>query len=158
MRRLVFTTLGCLLMSGFAVSAYAQQPAPVNIPEKVKANILKRYPKATDLQASHEIHFKRKLLEVSFKDEGAEAPILELYREDGHLFTNEMQLDDLSEAPSAVKAALDKEFPGYTLKKSEMIANPNGIGEEYEIYLLAGGVNWKVSITETGNIEGKDHF
>lgn len=67
-------------------------------------------------------------------------------------------MDGLDEAPPVVKEVLEKDFPGYELKKAELITNPNGVGEEYEVYLVAGGVNWKASINEKGKIEGKDRF
>lgn len=157
MRQLITTILGTLLLSGLAFTVNAEQSADVSIPEKVKADILKRHPNAYNLQASHEKHFDLDLLEVTFKEDDKE-PKLELFKADGKLFTDELPLDDLNEAPPAVKDALEKNFPGYALKKAELIVNPNGIGEEYEIYLVAGGVNWKFSINEKGNIEGKDRY
>lgn len=157
MRQLTTITLVGLLLSGVAFTAHAEQSTDVSTPEKVKADILKRHPKAHDLQASHEIHFGHDLLEVTFKENDKELK-LELFKADGHLFTDELPLDDLGEAPQAVKETLTKNFPGYELKKAELIVNPNGPGEEYEIYLLAGGVNWKVSINEKGSIEGKDRY
>jgi len=158
MRQKIALTLSSLFLSAITYSAVAQQPAVVNIPEKVKADILKRHPNAQDFQASHEIHYKRHLLEVSFKVEGDDQPVLELFREDGNLFTNELQLDDISEAAAPVKEALQSNFPGYTLKKAEMIANPYGVGEEYEVYLVAGGANWKVSVTDKGEIVEKKQY
>jgi len=157
MRDLITTTLGTLLLSAVAFTVNAEQSTDVGIPEKVKADIIKRHPTAHDLQASHEVHFGRDLLEVAFKEEGKGSK-LELFKADGNLFTDELPLDNLSEAPPVVKETLVKDFPGYELKKAELIVNPNGAGEEYEIYLIAGGVNWKVSINEKGNIEGKDRY
>jgi hypothetical protein len=158
MRQLIATTLSFMVLATLSANLRAETVGQVNIPEKVKADIIKRHPKAVELQASHEIHFQKHLLEVSFKEEGSNDPILELFREDGNLFTNELLLDDLSEAPTLVKTALEKEFSGYKLLKSEMIANPNGVGEEYEVYLQVGAVNWKVSLTEKGVLQGKDQF
>lgn len=109
------------------------------------------------MQASHEIHFGHDLLEVTFREESNE-PFLDLSTANGKLFTDELLLEGLSEVPPTVKEALEKNFPGYELKKAELIANPNGVDEEYEMYLVVGGVNWKVSINEKGNIEGKDCF
>ncbi|WP_333872978.1 hypothetical protein [Methylobacter sp.] len=157
MRQLVTTALGTLLLSAIAVTVNAQQSTKAGVPEKVKADILKRHPTAQDLQASHEVHFGQDLLEVAFKEEGKE-PKLELFKTNGNLFTDELLLEDLNEAPPAVKEVLEKSFPGYELKKAELIANPNGAGEEYEMYLVVGDVNWKVSINEKGNIEGKDSY
>jgi hypothetical protein len=158
MRRYLILTLSPLLLSSLTFNCLAEPAKPVVIPEKVKANILKRHPKAQDLQASTEVHFQRQLLEVSFKVEGSDEPILELFRDDGNLFGNELQLVDLTEAPDAVRDSLKASFPGYTLKKSEMVANPNGNGEEYEVYLVSGGINWKVSVSEKGQIENKEQF
>lgn len=157
MRQIITTTLGALLLSGVAFTGNAEQSTDVSIPEKVKADIIKRHPKAHDLQGSHETHFGHELLEVTFKEEGKE-PKLELFNADGKLFTDELPLDSLNEAPPVVKEALEKNFSGYELKKAELIANPNGPGEEYEMYLSVGSVNWKVSINEKGNIEGKDRY
>ncbi len=155
MKQLV--TIASFLLLGVAFTVNAEQSTNTSIPEKVKIDIIKRHPKAHDLQASHEIHFGHDLLEVTFREESNE-PFLELFTVDGKLFTDELLLEDLSEAPSVVKEVLEKNFPGYEFKKAELIANPNGVGEEYEIYLVAGSVNWKVSINEKGNIEGKDRY
>ena len=157
MRQIITTTLGALLLSAVAFTVSAEQSAEISIPEKVKADIIKRHPTAHDLQASHENHFGHKLLEVTFKEDDKDTK-LELFKADGNLFTDELPLDSLNEAPPAVKEALEKSFPGYELKKAELIANPNGPGEEYELYLVVGGVNWKVSINEKGNIEGQDRY
>ncbi|WP_347986892.1 hypothetical protein [Methylomonas sp. AM2-LC] len=158
MRQLIATTLSVMVLATLSATLHAETLGQINIPDKVKADILKRHPKAIELQASHEIHFQKKLLEVSFKEEGSNDLILELFREDSHLFANELLLDDLSEAPSEVKTTLEKEFPGYKVIKSEMIANPNGVGEEYEVYIQVGAVNWKVSLTEKGVVQGKDQY
>ncbi|HEY8095107.1 MAG TPA: hypothetical protein VIE65_03320, partial [Methylobacter sp.] len=88
MRQLVTTTLGTLLLSAIAFTVSAEQTTNVDIPEKVKADIIKRHPKANDLQASHEIHFGHELLEVTFREESNE-PFLELFTAHGKLFTDE---------------------------------------------------------------------
>jgi hypothetical protein len=157
MRKSVTITLASLLLSAVTFTVNGQQSADVSIPEKVKADIAKRHPNAHDLQASHEIHFGRHLLEVSFRKDDNEQ-MQELFETDGSFFTNELLLENLFEAPPAVKESLEKNFPGYTLNKAELIANPNGVGEEYEIYLTVKTVNWKISINEKGNIEGKDRY
>jgi hypothetical protein len=158
MRRYLILTLNTLLLSGFTLTSQAMPGKLVNIPEKVKASILKRHPTAQDLQASNEIHFQRQLLEVSFRVEGDNEQVLELFRDDGNLFGNELKLVDLTEAPDAVRDSLKTNFPNYTLKAAEMIANPNGNGEEYEVYLVSGGLNWKVSVSEKGVIEQKEQY
>ncbi len=156
MSSLITTTLSTLLLSVVTLAVNAE-PTTVSIPDKVKADILKRHSTAQDLEASHETHFGQNLLEVTFKEEG-KAQKLELFRADGNLFTDELLLDDLNEAPSAVKESLEKNFPGYALKKAELIVNPNGADEEYELYLVVGDVNWKISVNEKGDIQGKDSY
>ncbi|MCK9397028.1 MAG: hypothetical protein M0Q44_15730 [Methylobacter sp.] len=153
MRKFLTLTLGIAALA-IVFSAKAE---PVSIPEKVAADILKRHPKAHELQASHEKHFGVELLEVVFKEEKDE-PYLELFTHDGHLFANELLIEDLSEVSPAVIEVVKQHFPKYELKKAELIANPNGVGEEYEIYLVADGANWKVSINGQGGIEGKERY
>ena len=80
---------------------------------------------------------------------------MELFTSHGHLFTNEVQIEDLTEIFPTVIAALKKEFPQYEIKRAELIANPNTIGEEYEIYLHADGTDWKVSVTDQGIFQDK---
>ena len=152
MHRFIINTLGSLFLVISSTTAYAETSATIVIPDKVKADILKRHPKATDLQASYELHYKRKLLEVSFKEEGSDEEFLELFREDGKIFTRETRLVDLSGSPAIVPATLQETFPGYVLKKVELIVNPNGVGEEYEVYLQASSGVWRVSISDKGVI------
>jgi hypothetical protein len=155
MRKFLTSTLGIAVLA-MVFSAKAEPIRPISIPEKISADILKRHPKAQELQASHETHFGVELLEVTFKE--SNTPILELFTSNGHLFVNELLLEDLSEVSPAVTEALKQHFPKYELKKAELITNPNGIGEEYEIYLVADGANWKVSINDKGGIEGKERY
>ncbi|MCK9608252.1 MAG: hypothetical protein M0R33_17545 [Methylomonas sp.] len=127
---------------------------PVSIPEKVSQNILKRHPSAYDLRASHETHFGQQLLEVGYKDETGQ-PILELFTSHGHLLTNELLIEDFQEIYPQVTAVLKREFPQHEFKKAELIGNPNGVGEEYEIYLHAAGTDWKVSVSGDGELLDK---
>lgn len=153
MHKSLASTFGSsILVLAFAVHAETIHPA--SIPEIVKQDILKRHPFAHDLQGSHETHFGEKLLEVSYKDETNQT-LLELFTSHGHLFTNELLIDDIAEIQPPVIATLKREFQHYEIQKSELIGNPNGIGEEYEIYLKAVGTDWKLSITEQGVILDK---
>jgi hypothetical protein len=138
-----------ILLLAFTVRAETIHPA--SIPEAVAQNILKRYPSAQDLQGSHETHFGEKLLEVRYKDETGQT-IMELFTSHGHLFTNELLIEDFDEIDPAVINTLKKEFPHYQITQAELIGNPNGSGEEYEIYLQMDSTDWKVSITEKGLI------
>lgn len=153
MRKFLAITLGFMVYSTvFAASAEPSQS--VSIPEKVSKNILKRYPKAQDMHAANETHFGQKLLEVSFKDEEGQE-VLELFTAKGHLFSNEIKVEDLVNILPPIIATLKKEFPGHELQRVELIVNPNGFGEEYEVYLRAADVNWRIAMTDQGVIQDK---
>ncbi len=156
MRTLLASIISLSLIS-LTSAAQADAGKPVAIPDKVSQNILKRHPKAQEMQASHESHFGKQLLEVSFKDEAGQ-PVLELFTEQGHLFTNEVIIEDFNEIYPQVVAALKAAFPKYELKRAEMIGNPNGVGQEYEIYLNADGVDWKLSVSGHGVIQDKQQI
>ncbi len=157
MLQTIHKTLGTILLSAVVFTVNAEQIAEVSIPEKVKEDIIKRHPKAHDLQAGHETHFGQNLLEVTFKIDEVES-LMELFIANGTLFTDELPLADLSEAPPVVKETLEKTYPKYEFKKAELIANPNGPGEEYEVYLVHAGANWKVGIDGKGRITGKEQY
>ena len=156
MRKFILSNLAIATFL-IAFAAKAEPGQSVSIPEKVSSNIYKRHPHAQELQARPENHFGVQLLEVSFKDETGQE-FLELFTEKGHLFTNEVLLQSLGEISLPVVNTLKNEFPNYTLQKVQLIANPNGVGEEYEIYLNAGGTNWRVSINDLGTIEDKQRY
>ncbi|MGY6274807.1 hypothetical protein [Methylomonas sp. MgM2] len=141
-----------LLMTGNPIQA--ETDTSINIPENVHSNILKRHPSAHEMRASEETHFGQQLLEVTFKDEN-EQQIIELFTAKGHVFTNELKVEGLSGVSSAAIATLEREFPSHTLQKTELVVNPNGVGEEYEIYLRANGYDWKVCINERGELKEK---
>lgn len=150
-----FLISACTVIAfSFAVAANADGTPSASIPEKVSQNILKRHPAAHDMQAGHESHFGQQLLEVGYKDETGQQ-IIELFTASGHLLTNELLIEDFNEIYPQVIAVLKKEFPQHALKRAELIGNPNGVGEEYEIYLTANGSDWKVSITGDGTLLDK---
>lgn len=146
-----------LFGAGILVLAFSIQAETIHtasIPEAVSQNIMKRHPAAQDLQGSHETHFGEKLLEVRYRDATGQT-IMELFTSHGHLFTNEVVIEDFDEIDPAATETLKREFLRYQITKAELIGNPNGSGEEYEIYLTAEGTDWKVSMTEHGVILDK---
>ncbi|MGR8930198.1 MAG: hypothetical protein ACU836_06105 [Gammaproteobacteria bacterium] len=146
------TTLFGLAATLLTICAHADESA--NIPDKARENILKRHPTAHELEATYETHFGQKLIEVSFKED-SDQKSSELFTSKGHLFTNEETLIGLSGVSQDAVAALEKEFPNYMLQKTELIVNPNGVGEEYEIYLHANGSDWKINISQRGVVNEK---
>ncbi len=157
MRTLLLSLLGSVALSGFLSSVQAAESGTVAIPDKVRASILKRHPQAQDLQASHETHFGQQLIEVRFKD--AEDDLKhELFRADGALFANEILLANGLEISPEVTKVLAANFAGYRLEKAELVINPNGVGEEYELYIAIDGVKWKVAINDKGTVLSKDRL
>lgn len=144
-----------LLIAGLATIALPSL-ADTAIPEKVRQHLLKRHPQATDLQAVEETHFGNKLLKISYKDNNELN--MELFKSNGALFTNVMPIEDPTPLSQDLLRTLKSEFPDYQFKKGEMVANPNGAGEEYALYLVANGVNWLVSINDKGQLLSKSNF
>lgn len=153
MKNATFSTL--TLMLGLSLSALAVN-ADTAIPDKVRQHLLKRHPQAIDLQATEESHFGNQLLKVSFKEN--EQLDMELYKSNGYLFSNVMPVEDPTPLSSELLKTLKQEFPEYQFKKAEMVANPNGVGEEYSIQLVANGVTWLVKINEKGQLLGKNQL
>lgn len=157
MRHSFIAILGAAALSGCLSTAQAQDTESVAIPDKVRSNILKRHPQAQELKASRESHFGQQLLEVSFKDTDDELKH-ELFRADGALFANEILLaNGLEISPDATRVLADN-FAGYKLEKAELVINPNGVGEEYELFIQVAGNKWKVSINDKGKITAKDPY
>lgn len=152
---LISSLTSAAIFLSFNISAEPSQS--VSIPAKVSANILKRHPTAQEMKGSPETHFGQKLLEVSFKVDTGET-LMELFTENGHLFTNEILVESYDGISQAAIRTLKTEFPNFTLQKIELIGNPNDAGEEYEIYLTSEGQQWKVSINDSGTIEDKQRY
>ncbi len=152
MRQFATASLTTVLFLAVASISFAEQLVSVDIPDNVKTEVLRRHPKAQNLEAINVFHFGQDLLEVTFKEEGSTEMLVELFKTNGKFFTNELLIDDLNAISSTAKESLAKNFAGYKLIKAELITNPNGVGEEYEIDLVVGGENWKVSINEKGDI------
>jgi len=47
-------------------------------------------------------------------------------------------------------------FDTYTVKDSVLIVNPNGVGEEYDLVVNAGGIDWNVVVDRSGAISQKE--
>jgi hypothetical protein len=154
MRSLLFSIFSVAALSFLVATAQAE---PVAIPDKAKASILKRHPQAQDLQVSQETHFGNPLLSISFKSANDEI-VQELFRPNGVLFTNKLPLENPLELPATVSAALDAQFSNHHIQKAELVVNPNGVGEEYVIYIEGAGGNWLVISTDKGEITSKQRF
>lgn len=139
-------------LGGWAGNVLAQD---AGVPDKVRASILKRHPQAQDFQGTLESHFGQQLLEVSFKDTDNRV-LHELFRSNGALFTGEEVLENPQQVPPMVTDTLKANFPGYRIEKAELVVNPNGIGEEYELFIDSSSGKWRLAINDKGAITAKD--
>ncbi|BBL57957.1 hypothetical protein [Methylomonas koyamae] len=146
------TVMLALALSGAASQAFAQE-APVS--DKVRASVLKRHPQATDMQGQLETHFGQQLLEVSFKD--AEGQVLhELFRSNGALFTGELVLENPQQVPPMVTETVKANFPDSRIEKAELVVNPNGVGEEYELLIDSANGKWRIAVNDKGEVTSKE--
>jgi hypothetical protein len=127
-----------------------------NIPVKIKESLLKHHPQATELQAQEVKHFGNSLTKVSFKEQ--DEINMMLFRSNGSLYSNILLVEDPTPFPSALINTLKKEFANYEFKKAELVVNPNGVGEEYDIFLVAEGANWLLSVTDKGQLLNKRNY
>lgn len=157
MRILSISLVAAATLTGWLSTAQAEDAGTVAIPDKARANILKRHPQALDLQASLETHFGQQLIEVRFKDADDQLRH-ELYRTDGAFFSTEFLREYGLDVTAEVIKALKDNFGDYRIEKGEVVVNPNGAGEEYELYLATAGGKWKVAINDKGTITAKDRY
>ncbi len=146
-----------------AIASFSVTAAPLNLqdlPAKVMDYIHKKHPKAKEISAKTTTHFGISLYELSFKEEKLDRNsqsyidnITELFKENGHFFVNVPQITNaVNLLPPPVVKTLQKNYPGYQILTVNLIANPNGRGEEYEIYLQVAKKISLVSLTDQGNI------
>jgi hypothetical protein len=151
--RALLTIFGFVLAFQSGTCAWAG-----DLPEKIKAHILKRHPQAQDFQTQPEVHFGNKLLEVTYKTGPEEDRVMELFTSGGHLFTNELKMEGYDQVSLAARETLKTQLGDYRIEKGELIGNPNGAGEEYELYLLSDNHRWRVSISDKGQISEKTPY
>lgn len=154
MKKILLTTLltSAVIIGGIG-SAWADTDA---IPAKIRDHVLKRHPAAVDLQASEETHFGTKLLKVSYK-EGEDSNI-ELFRSNGTLFSNVLPVEDPTPLPPELIKTLKSQLADYQFKKAELVVNPNSVGEEYTLFVVANNENWRLLINDKGQLLDKGHF
>ena len=58
--------------------------------------------------------------------------------------------------PAVASDNLKAMFDTYTVKDSVLVVNPNGVGEEYELLVNAGGTDWSVVVDRAGAISQKE--
>jgi hypothetical protein len=149
-----FLKLSFLILTVCSVSAFAEAVSKDALPEKIMQHLKKEHPKASDIFAETAKHFGQEVYEVHFKENKVSA--LSLYRLNGlfHAAGINIAADDMMF--TAGKENLKKVFPEYSIKEAFLIANPNGVGEEFEVILESAGKKWDVSIDKVGNVDKKE--
>jgi len=148
-----FLNLTFILLAVFSLSAYAEIVEKANIPEKILDQLYKRHPDALDITAEQKKHFKQDLYGVYFKE--GDSRKVEFYRANGNFFVSGT-IAELSKnsdlLPLNTNANLTAEFTSYDIKKSVIIINPNGSGEEYDFVINSSGRDYDVSVDTKGKI------
>lgn len=162
----------CLAVS--SVSVQAKQLTKEQLPAKILEHFNKKHPKTSNLVISEEKHFGQALYELNFTEQliikvpdekGAKLKAQEateetavFYRTNGHFFVSAEKIFAFNIIPGVVINGLKAAFPDYKITAAQLIPNPNGVGEEYEIAITAQGQPWHVSIDSKGKIISKENM
>jgi hypothetical protein len=142
------------------ISAQSEGLGKEAIPEKIMAQLYKKYPTALNISAEQEKHFGQDLFEVKFKDKDGEGGenLIKFYRPNGQFFVEGVKIDTSDNAnmlPPTTKDNLKAAFNNYKISEAIMIVNPNGAGEEFDLLVNSEGVDWRVLIDKNGDIASK---
>lgn len=165
-----------ILAAGSSASLQAKQLTKDQLPEKIRTHFAKKHPKVTNLVITEEKHFGQALYELDFveeltikvpdekdvkgqklKDQVAQEKTAVFYRQNGHFFVNSEKIEAFNIIPGVVINGLKAAFPEYKMTAAQLIPNPNGPGEEYEVVITASGGTWRVSIDSKGGIISKEN-
>lgn len=152
----IFITLAIV-----SISVHAKVISKQDVPEKVFSFIHKKHPKAQDITIEEKTHFGRSLYAVKFNVSQTDKnnkiykeKYIDLFKTDGHFYTNVMAVDrsSFSMISTKIKKSLQLLYPDYQILEMNLVSNPYGAGEEYELVLLVSGQIWNISMDEKGNL------
>ena len=152
-----FLSLGLIVLSISSVSAYAEVITKETIPAPVLDQFYKKHPNALDVIAEKKTHFKQGLIQISYKEEKDKEVFIELYRTNGKIFVSADDVTASNVMPAVALENLKAVFNTYSIKKTILVSNPNGVGEDYDLIVNVDGVDWSVVIDYKGNIIQKSH-
>ena len=155
MRNYLFN-ISLLVLALTSVSAQAEVVSKEAIPTPIMDQFFKKHPNAIEINAAKKTHFKQTVYEITFKEEKDKEKLIELYRPNGHFFVNADNVQGANMMSAVAADNLKAMFDTYTVKDSVMIVNPNGIGEEYDLVVNAGGIDWTVVVDRNGAISQKE--
>jgi hypothetical protein len=145
----------------FSISINAKVISKQDVPEKVFSFIYKKYPKAEAITIEEKTHFGRSLYEVKFKVSQTDnnnkiynEEFIELFKTNGHFYINVIAVErpSFSMITSDIKKNLQLYYPDYKILAMNLVINPYGVGEEYEMNLLVSGEIWNISIDDKGKL------
>ena len=164
-----------MILAVSSVSVQAKQLTKDQLPEKIRTHFAKKHPKVTNLVITEEKHFGQTLYELDFieeltikvpdekdvkgqklKSEVAKEKTAVFYRPNGHFFINAEKIEAFNILPGVVINALKAAFPDYKITAAELVPNPNGPFEEFEVVIDASGGTWRVSLDGKGGIISKE--
>lgn len=168
--------IAAVILAVGSTSLQAKQLTKEQLPEKIRTHFAKKHPKVTNLVITEEKHFGQALYELDFieeltikvpdekdvkgqklKAEVAKEETAVFYRTNGHFFVNSEKIYAFNIIPGVVINGLKAAFPEYKMTAAQLIPNPNGPGEEYEVVITAAGGTWRVSIDSKGGIISKEN-
>lgn len=156
MNKLLFSVLSAVSFVIASDQLQASESVKIELPQAVKDGVYKRHPNAVDLVGYSEKHFGKELIDVKFNEETVFYD--ELFRLNGKFFVNKLMMLQAQDVPLDVIDVLKKEFPVYEFKQAASTVNPNGIGQDYELYISAEGKDWRVVINNQSELVSKDLF
>jgi len=150
-----------IVLSFFSLSIHAKTITKENLPEKVFSYISKNHPKAQDMNIREVEHFGQPLYELKLtatkydtNNKIYKEPLILFFRLNGDFYTNGIIVEHNSfkMISDAATKSLQQHYPNYEILAINTIVNPNGVGEEYDINLLASGKTWHLLINDHGKI------
>lgn len=129
----------------------AQKLKSTDVPEAVKKSFAERFAKAKEVKWSKE---SAAVFEAEF--EVAEKEQSATFDTNGQWLGTETEIKT-AELPASVKATLDKEFHGFTIKEAEKAETP-GNADFFEVELKNGNVNYDVQLSADGKILKKEEI
>jgi hypothetical protein len=171
MKKLLYAAL---ILAISSVSVQAKQLTKEQVPAKLLEHFKKKHPKTTNLVITEQKHFGQSLYKLSFieelmikvpddkgeklKSEMAHEEGFVYYRSGGQFFVNAQKIEAFNVIPGIVIDGLKAAFPDYKITAAQIIVNPNGTGEEYEVAITSGGQNWNVGLDAKGTVITKDNL
>lgn len=142
--------LAALLWAAF--SAHARQIDASEVPASVINGLKSTHPDAKSISIDKELHFRMDLYQVKYKIGGEQT--MALFDSQGRPFGHEETIDP-RQLPAAVSKKLEKAFAHYSIRNTELIRHPDG-RIEYDIHIKVDGSDWKLTMSQNGNILTKN--